>query len=210
VITELDTAAAPYGISVEGWSKILTAVMPEGPGPAAELLYGLSTTQAADVQSQTLDALSAVANSDELRAPGEVELYRQVACREIMDTVPASDLDVVFAGGELVRNSAEEGTKCRELHVTTPYDSAQLQFTAPVFLFVGDSDVATPAWQGAYHFDHHAGPAVRVVTKNGGHNSLEFNQVDCAPAVMASIAAGGADLEAVAAGCPMQTTIDRK
>lgn len=210
VIAELDGAAEPYGISPTGWSKILTALLPEGPGDAADVIYGLSTTQAADVQSQTLAALTEVANASQLGMAGEVELYRQVACREIMDTVPASDLDVVFSGGELVRNSAEEGSKCRELHVTNPYDSARLQFTQPLYLFVGDSDVATPAWQGAYHFDHHDGPAVRVLTHNGGHNSLELNQVACAPAVMASIAAGGADLSAVAAGCPMQTVIDAK
>jgi len=105
---------------------------------------------------------------------------------------------------------AEEGTKCRELHVTNPYDSAALQFTRPLYLFIGDSDVATPAWQGAYHFEHHAATATRIVTRGGGHNSLEFNQVACAPALLASIAAGGGDLDAVAAGCPMQTTIDRK
>ncbi len=48
-----------------------------------------------------------------------------------------------------------------------------------------------------------------MTTRNGGHNSLELNQADCAPQLMASIAGGG-DLEAAAAGCPMQTTIDQK
>jgi len=210
VLAELDTAAAPYGIPALGWSKILMSVLPEGPGDTAGLMLSLSTTQPADARQATIDALQQVANGSELRAPGEVELYREIACREIMDTVPASDLDVVFSAGVLVRNAAEEGTKCRELHVTSPYDSAALQFQRPLYLFVGDSDVATPAWQGAYHFEHHAGTATRIVTRGGGHNSLEFNQVACAPALLASIAAGGGDLATVAAGCPMQTTIDRK
>jgi hypothetical protein len=109
-----------------------------------------------------------------------------------------------------VRNSREEGTKCRELHVTTPYDSANLPFATPLYLFVGDSDTATPAVQGAYHFEHHAGTATRLLTKNGGHNSLELNQIDCAPALMASIAAGGTGLDTAAAACPKQITIDRK
>jgi hypothetical protein len=159
-----------------------------------------------------MEALGAITelSSDQGPGPDATELYRQVACREIMDTVPANDLDVVFSAGALVRNSAQEGTKCRDLHVTTPYDSAALQFETQLYLFVGDSDTATPQWQGAYHYDHHTGHATRVTTRNGGHNSLELNQIDCAPQLMASIAAGAADLQTVAAGCPMQTTIDQK
>jgi pimeloyl-ACP methyl ester carboxylesterase len=210
IVTELDTKTEPYGINATGWSKVLGALLPRGPGGTADLLFALSTTQPEDVRQQMLGALKEIADGDQLRAPGEVELYRQVACREIMDTVPANDLDVVFEAGKLVRNSAQEGTKCGALHVTKPYDAANLQFNTKLYLFIGDSDVATPAWQGAYHFEHHTGPAVRIITKNGGHNSLEFNQVDCAPKLMASIAAGGADLSDVVTSCPMQTTIDQK
>jgi hypothetical protein len=115
---------------------------------------------------------------------------------------------VLFDHGQIVRNSAEEGSKCRDLRITQPLDSAKLPFAAKVYYFIGDSDVTTPAWQGAYHFEHHAGPAVRVVTKGGGHNSLNLNQGACAANVMGSIAAGGADLQAVLAACPMPVQVD--
>ena len=210
LVTELDTAASPYGLTPEGWSRVLMAVVPRGPGPTANILAGLAADQPEQVQRDTLAALQELASSGALQAPGEIELYRQIACRELLDTVPANDLDVVFQAGRLVRNRSQEGTKCGDLHVTQPYDSAKLPFASPLYLFIGDSDVATPAWQGAYHFEHHTGSAARVITINGGHNSLELNQLDCAPQLMASIARGGADLPTVAATCPMQTTIDRK
>jgi pimeloyl-ACP methyl ester carboxylesterase len=209
VIAELDTNPTPYGFDAVAWSKALMALLPRGPAWTASFIALLDASQPADTQKQVLDAIGEVA-SDPGLSPQANELYREVACREIMDTVPADDLDVVFQAGHLVRNRAEEGTKCRDLHVTSPYDSAALQFVTQLYLFVGDSDTATPPWQGAYHYDNHAGPVVRVTTKNGGHNSLEFNQADCAASLMASIAAGGADLATAAAGCPMPTTIDQK
>jgi len=210
VVTELDTKAAPYGIDATGWSRALIALLPAGPGQTAGIVGGLSTTQPEATRQQMLPILMSVAADHPLTLSGEVELYREVACREIMDTVPANDLDVVFEHGKLVRNSAEEGTKCGDLHVTTPFDSAAQQFAAQTYYFIGDSDVATPAWQGAYHFDHHQGPAVRITTVNGGHNSLQFNQSACAPQLLTSIAGGGGDLATVLASCPMATHVDRK
>jgi pimeloyl-ACP methyl ester carboxylesterase len=210
VRTELDTAEQPYGFDRTTWSKFLMENIPRGPGDTLNIVAALSTEQPQDVRQQILDMLTASRDAPPQKA-GENELYRQVACREIMDTVPDSGLDVVFERGDLVRNKAEEGTKCKDLHVTTPYDAAELPFSMPLFLFVGDSDAATPAWQGAYHFEHHAGgPVTRILTRNGGHNSLELNQIDCAATLMASIATGGADLAQAATGCPMQTTIEKR
>lgn len=208
VRTELDTADKPYGFDANGWSKILMATLPRGPGETLNLLAALSSEQPADVRDQIHGAFAEMAEAPD-PARNEDELYRQIACREIMDTVPDSGLDVVFDRGALVRNRKDEGTKCRELHVDDAYDSARLPFSMPLFLFIGDSDTATPAWQGAYHFEHHQGRATSIVTKNGGHNSLELNQVACAPALMAAIADGGS-LDAAAASCPMPTTITRK
>jgi hypothetical protein len=209
MITELDTNPTPYGFDAKAWSKVLMALLPEGPVDTANFMGLLDASQPQATRQQALDGINNVVSAPG-PGPDATELYRQVACREIMDTVPADDLDVVFQAGHLVRNSAEEGTKCRELHITNPYDSATLQFTTQLYLFIGDSDTATPAWQGAYHYDHHAGPVVRVTTKNGGHNSLELNQMACAPQLMASIAAGAADLATVAGNCPMPTVIDQK
>jgi pimeloyl-ACP methyl ester carboxylesterase len=209
ITSELDTNPTPYGFDNLAWSKALMALLPRGPAWTAAFLAQLDSSQPADARKQVLDTVTELA-ADHGLPPEANELYREVACREIMDTVPDNDLDVVFQAGHLVRNSAQEGTKCRELHVTSPYDSAALQFSTQLYLFLGDSDTATPPWQGTYHYDHHDGPVVRVVTRNGGHNSLEFNQADCAANLMASIAAGGSDLATVAASCPMQATIDQK
>jgi pimeloyl-ACP methyl ester carboxylesterase len=209
VLTELDTEDKPYGFDATAWSTILMNTLPRGPGDTYNMIAALSTSQPGEVRQEILDGFQAMADAPPSPA-NEDELYRQVACREIMDTVPDSGLDVVFAAGDLVRNRAEEGSKCRELHVVTPYDSAKLPFSTPLYLFIGDSDTATPAWQGNYHYDHHAGPVTRVTTRNGGHNSLELNQADCAPALMAAIAAGGSGLSTAADSCPMATTIDRK
>ncbi len=210
VLTELDTKAAPFGISSLGWSRILGGMMPMGPVDVANYIASLTSTTPEATRQEILAELNARAAAVQLTAPGEVEMYRQVACREIMDTVPSSDLDVVFKAGKLVRNSAEEGTKCKELTVTDPFDSKQQQFSAKTYYFLGDSDVATPHWQGMYHFTNHTGPSVNITTVNGGHNPLEYNQLACAPSLMASIAAGGADLSTALAGCPMPTTVTRK
>jgi pimeloyl-ACP methyl ester carboxylesterase len=212
VLTELDTKDAPFGIDQQGWSHALISFLPYGAPVVANNLAALTTTHEIPEQTrntvlQTLRDLSSQAQHTE---PGEIEMYREVACREIMDTVPASDLDVVFSHGQLVRNSAEEGTKCRELHTTTPFDSAALQFSANTYYFLGDTDVATPLWQGTYHYDHHQGHATKVVTKGGGHNSLRLNQQSCTVKVMASVANDGQDLPAALATCPMPVQVDTK
>jgi hypothetical protein len=169
------------------------------------MVASLSTTLGLPPETHraTLTKLQDIATTALHTEPGAVALYREVACREIVDTVPANDLDVVFEKGKLVRNRAEEGTKCQGLHVTTPYDAAQLQFEAKVYYFIGESDVATPAWQGTYHFESHRGPAIRVITKDGGHASLHFNQAPCASALMKNIGEGGAGFQALVASCPI-------
>jgi pimeloyl-ACP methyl ester carboxylesterase len=213
VLTELDTKDAPFGVSAEGWSRFLTARLPAGPGEVANMVASLSTTLnlPEEARQTALAQIQAFSTFHPHTEPGAVELYREVVCREISNTTPASDLDTVFDHGKLVRNRAQEGAKCGSLEVSTPYDSANLQFAAKTYFFIGDSDVATPAiWQGAYHFEHHQGHAVRVVTIGGGHNSLRYNQGACAQNVMGSIAGGGADLAEVVKGCPNHVQIDEK
>jgi hypothetical protein len=162
------------------------------------------------MRAGALQFLKEKGDTVQLSSPNEIALYRYIACREIMDTVPANDMDIVFQAGHLVRNRAEEGTKCAGLHVTNPYDSAKLQFAAKTYYFLGENDVATPPWQGVYHYEHHEGSAVKVVTSKGGHNSLRFNQDGCASNVMQSIANGAADLDAVLATCPLPVTVEKK
>jgi pimeloyl-ACP methyl ester carboxylesterase len=212
VLTELDTKDAPYGLSQLEWSRALMSFLPHSPSTVANTVGALSTTLnlPPETHDQVLAQLRQLAEGGGHNEPGAVELYRQVACREIMDTVPANDLDVVFSHGKLVRNSADEGTKCAGLRVETPYDSAALQFAAKAYYFIGEGDVATPAWQGTYHFEHHNGPAASIITKGGGHNPLRLNQSECTVKVMASIAAGGADLGQVLGTCPLPVQVDVK
>lgn len=211
VLVELDTNDAPFGIGAEGWSRVLTNLLPRGPVDAANLIASLSTTQPENIRQGALQQIQVLSAAHPHAEPGAIELYRQVVCREISDTTPASDLDQVFVRGRLVRNFTEEGSKCKGLKVTSPYDSAILQYAAKTFYFIGDSDVATPAVsQGAYHFEHHQGHAVRVITVDGGHNSLRFNQGACSVAIMRSIDAGAADLATVLKSCPSAVHVDEK
>jgi pimeloyl-ACP methyl ester carboxylesterase len=206
VLAELDTSEAPYGIAAEGWSRFLTAFMPTSTATVAGLVAGLSRALPGVTEEQRAARLALIRQLGEahpLTQPGEVEMYRQIACREIDEMVPASDLDVVFVGGHLVRNVAEDHTKCGALTLTDPWDSSRFPFTSKAYFFLGTDDVATPLWQGNHAFEHHRGPSLRVVTGGGGHNSLSFNQRPCATGVWSSIAAGGADLPAVLATCPL-------
>jgi pimeloyl-ACP methyl ester carboxylesterase len=213
VLTELDTKDVPYGVDAEGWSRALMALLMAGPNVTANLVASLSTTLNIPEESRqvALSQITRIAAQHPHTEPGAVELYREVACREIMDNVPANDLDVVFTRGKLVPNLAEAGTKCGDAHLVTPFDSAKLPFAAKLYDFIGSVDVATPTWQGAYHFEHHqGGPAVRIVSQGAGHNSLEHDQVQCAPQLMASIWAGGTDIRTVAQTCPLATAIDTR
>lgn len=209
VLTELATAK-PYGLDATQWSRALMGFLPHGPNAVANHLAALSTTQPKEVQAQALAVFTQLAGSSPHGTAAEVELYRWIACREIMDTVPASDLDVVFRDGKLVRNREEEGSKCKGLRVAAPFDSAKLAYSAKTYYFLGDADPATPAWQGDYHYEHRRGPAVRVTTKGGGHNPLRLNQEACATQVMGSIASGGSDLPAILETCPMKVQVDTK
>jgi pimeloyl-ACP methyl ester carboxylesterase len=213
VLTELDTSPKPFGLTPEEITRAMMGLMPASLQIAATRLYSLSKTAEGitdEMRAESLQVLKQMGDAVQLSSPNEVALYRYIACREIMDTVPASDMDVVFQAGHLVRNKAEEGTKCAELHVTNPFDSAKLQFSAKTYYFLGENDVATPPWQGAYHYEHHQGSAMKVVTSKGGHNSLRFNQDGCASNVMQSIANGGADLETVLSTCPLPVTVEKK
>jgi pimeloyl-ACP methyl ester carboxylesterase len=213
VLTELDTSPKPFGLTPEEISRAMMALMPASLQIAASQLYSLSKTADGitdEMRAGALQFLKEKGDTVQLSSPNEIALYRYIACREIMDTVPANDMDIVFQAGHLVRNRAEEGTKCAGLHVTNPYDSAKLQFAAKTYYFLGENDVATPPWQGVYHYEHHEGSAVKVMTSKGGHNSLRFNQDGCASNVMQSIANGAADLDAVLATCPLPVTVEKK
>ncbi len=203
VRTELDTQPTPYGIDAAGWLNVLMTLLPASPSVTAQNLGLLSPSVSADpaVREAALQRVKAFSVEDPPN-PASDWLYRWVSCREIADTMPANQHDVVFSGGALVRNAPEEGTLCRELSVTTPFDSADHPFSAPVYYFLGADDVLTPPWQGSYAYDNHRGKATRLTTAGGGHNSLRLNQGACAPQVMTSIAGGGADLASVAATCP--------
>jgi pimeloyl-ACP methyl ester carboxylesterase len=211
VVGELDSSAAPFGVSQLGWSQALSEILLGGRNVVSTFLTALSTENpSSDLRTEMLATLKSYADTPILRDPGAVELYRQTACRELDDTAPASDLDPIFSKGHLVRNAAEEGTKCGAIHVTTPYDSAKFQFTTPAYYFMGDSDIATPRAQGDYHFEHHTGPATRVVALGGGHLSLQLDQELCATDILTSIGSGGDDLGEVLALCQTPVRIDAK
>jgi pimeloyl-ACP methyl ester carboxylesterase len=206
VLHELDTQEAPFGIDAVSWSILLGRLMPAGPTVVTRFLTALASPS----KEATLNSIRALTSQPPHTELGDVELYRQVACREIASTVPASNLDVILTHGHLVRNVVEEGTKCRELKLVDPFDSAKNQFKAKAYYFIGESDVATPAWQGIYHFKMHQGAAVKVVTKNGGHNSLRIDLGACAVQLMTSINTDGAGFDEALAGCPGAVEVEKK
>jgi hypothetical protein len=190
----------------DGWSRVLDQVLLGGTAIVSSGFAALSSGN--PLHDDALAAFHMYADTPELADPASVELYRQIACRELDDSAPSNDLDPVFTAGQLVRNSEGEGTKCGDIHVTSPYDSAGFQFATRAYYFVGAVDVATPPWQAAYHLEHHHGPAVQVTTQEGGHLSLQLDQQLCASDVLDSIASGGDDLSLVlAATCPLPIEI---
>jgi pimeloyl-ACP methyl ester carboxylesterase len=211
VRAELRAGPTPYGLDVPTWSRALMALLPDSPSATLQLLAALSPRATPDEAARAA-ALATIRRRGAERAipPGRLEMRRRIVCREIADTSPGSGLDLVLMSGALVRNSSDEGTMCGDLRPTTPFDSAALGYDAPVYFFIGEEDVAAPAWQGAYAFDEHLGRATRVIVRGGAHRALTGDLATCAPALLASIAGGGADLEPALAACPATVQVDTK
>jgi hypothetical protein len=160
VRTELDTQNTPYGLTSAVWTNGIGNLLYTGPDMAATVISA--------IPHGGTDLLQSLANYPIVTGTSAFELYRQVSCREIADTITPSGLPFVFSHGLLVPDTSGE-TYCGPLHLTNPFDSSQLQFSVKAYYFIGDTDVATPPDQGVYHFEHHQGRAVRVVTLRGGH-----------------------------------------
>jgi pimeloyl-ACP methyl ester carboxylesterase len=208
---ELGAGPNPYGLDTPTWSRALIAMLPESPAATLQRLAALSprVTPDASRRAAIIDRIRRRGADDPIPA-GRLELWRQISCREIADTSPGSGLDVVLMSGLLVRNSSDEGTLCHELRLTAPFDAAAIAFDAPVYYFVGEDDVAAPPWQGAYAFEQHRGRATRVIVRGGAHRALTGALEPCAPALLASIAAGGAHLARALAACPATVQVDAK
>jgi hypothetical protein len=166
-------------------------------------LASLSTENPLPVRDEVVALIQS--SADPMPGPGAHELLRQVMCREA-----ATQVDPYFSHGELVHDPAHD-TLCTGMQLSDPYDSASMPFSAKAYYFISTDDVSTPPWQGAYHFDHHQGPAFRAVeAAGGGHMSLQVDQMLCASDVLRSIARGGADLRDVLSFCPNPVVIDEK
>lgn len=211
VRAQLGGSPTPYGLDAMTWSRALVDMLPDSPATTLQLLAALSPRVDPDeaVRATIVDRIRK-RGADNPVPPGRRELHRHITCREIADTAPDNGLIVVFMSGLLVRNSADEGTLCRDLLLTSPFDSAAIGYAAPVYTFVGDDDVAAPAWQASYAFDQHQGRATRLSVRGGGHRALTGDLGACAPALLASIAAGGANLAQVLAACPATVQLDAK
>jgi pimeloyl-ACP methyl ester carboxylesterase len=211
VRAELRAGPNPYGLDTPTWSRALIGMLPESPAATLQRLAALSPRVTPDHarRAAILDGIRRRGADNPIPA-GQAELRRQILCREIAATSPGSGLDVVLMSGFLVRNVSDEGTLCDDLRVTAPFDAAAIGYGAPVYTFVGEDDVAAPPWQGAYAFEQHQGRAIRVTVRGGAHRALTGDLGACAPAVLASIAAGGADLARALAACPATVQVDTK
>jgi pimeloyl-ACP methyl ester carboxylesterase len=207
VLNQLDTAAAPYGLQPDEWGRALFMVLCGGPDIVQLVFQGLSNPLTQDDIVAQLKTLAALPPLD----PSVIALYFNIACHEWTDQMSpdGEEDDPLFEHGQLVRNPAIGGG-CNGMKLTSPFDSAKLQFTSRLYAFVGDNDVSTPPWQGDYLYQNHQGPQMRITTIGGGHASLSVNQSTCTLAVLQSIAQGGSDLRAVLATCPSPVTVDQK
>src|SRR6185369_4262394 len=179
-----------------------------GPAALEPMLSLLSKDNPIDgARSTIIDQLRELSKPFD-RAPGTVEMYKQVACRELFPGTPDAALDLHFVHGHLIEEHPGEATMCAPgVELTAPFDSAKLQFSAKLYDFIGEDDVECTLAQGNYHFEHHQGPAVRIVTLKGGHASLQVNQAACASEILESIAQGGDDLETVLSLCPSNVEV---
>jgi pimeloyl-ACP methyl ester carboxylesterase len=213
VLEELDTKDAPYGLTVADWNQALPMALMGGPAILGPVLSLLSTDNPVDAtRDGALDELRQLSKPFD-HSPGTVELYTQVACREIFPGVPDAILDLHFVHGRLVREHAGESAKCSDrLTLSDPYDSAKLQFSTKLYAFIGEDDPDCDVSQGNYLFDQHQGHGVRVLVKRGGHGPLQANHAACASEILESIADGGSDLEMTLSLCPtnVHAVVDEK
>jgi pimeloyl-ACP methyl ester carboxylesterase len=205
---ELDGNPAPYGLDVTTWSRALAALLRASPAATLQALSALASSDP-DARGQAREVVRQ-AGSEQRETPEQRELHRQISCREIVDTTPDNGLDVMFANGHLVRNQAQEGSLCRHLRVTAPFDALATQFPARVYYFVGEDDVATPPWQSAYAHDNNEDNSTRVLVKTAGHSSLSVSQRACAPALLTSMAASGAHFAQLLSTCPLAAEVDAR
>lgn len=146
------------------------------------------------------------ANSPE---PEVATMYRAIACRELASELWGPNMDVAFRLNDQGGLAPVVKDLCRGLSIDRPYDVKDWKITAPIYYFVGGKDPSTPPNQGAYHFRSEPG-ADRTFVRipEGGHSALSSSLADCEPAIFASIAQGGHDLEATLAGCRFTTELE--
>lgn len=137
-----------------------------------------------------------------------------MACREITNAIPASNIDVVLKDGNLMSNP-DLGTLCTGFQVDAPFDVADYPYSAPTYYFLGEVDPATPLWQGNYHFENNlASPRTLVTVAFGGHAPLHHNFASdsepCTLHIVESIAHGGTDLDDALASCRRPSTVERR
>lgn len=140
-------------------------------------------------------------------APANIlRLHRNVFCREIADDISELKSGVLLSDGEFIFRS---GNYCGDIRLSSPFDSAQLQLSTPIYYFNGERDPATPMTQARYHFEHQTlAKRYFVTVRGGGHNPLTANLGDCGKEVWKSILVGGNELQGALSACELSTVVE--
>jgi pimeloyl-ACP methyl ester carboxylesterase len=202
VVRQLSSSPLPLGFSAEAWGGWIQSLLLYGdsPGGGSFAVDQLSALDPSEPENRR-EVLAKLMNNFLAPAPKEhTRLYREITCREIDDGVRGQKTDMELRGGKLVR--IENGF-CSGIPLSSPFDSAAYQTSAPVFYFSGGQNSATPEFQTEYHFSSQGhGRKVWVNVPTGGHLALTMNLGDCYGKLWMDIAEhGGDDLEALLPGC---------
>jgi pimeloyl-ACP methyl ester carboxylesterase len=179
----------PLGYSPEVWGLFLSGMIAEaGDRIVLPLLAGLNpaNTQERAQLIQMLERMKGISFDN----PPMERLWKNVACKELMESSPGFALDFFLQQGELVpfnRDVCGESRLTKEL----AYDAANFQVKAPLFYFVGDLDIATTEDQAVYHYMSQKNPAKYMFkVQRAGHKPLSFNLQDCSQNIFRAIASG--------------------
>jgi len=194
-----------WGAWIQG--QLLLGVDPANGNPLVNSLEYLAPGVNFGSGFEQLLALSVYGASSIKKIPSsQIRVHRQIACREITDSMAGYQSDFTLVRGELVPLPLDY---CSDIKLTRPYDSARTRVSVPIFYFAGENDPATPVGQAKYHFENQtAARRFFVKVPRGGHDALGANLSDCIDWIWRGIIDDGASLSAALAKCKLRPTLE--
>ena len=138
--------------------------------------------------------------------PSRALLFTSIGCDELWGD---------WQSGRALRNGdlvAEGPNLCAPgTGKTNPYDSADWQFTAPIYYFQGPFDPTSTLAMARYHFESHARTRRTFVLVNGAsHAPLSGGLAPCARRIWDVMVAAGELDQGLIDGCPRSAMIEAR